>query len=380
MSASAQPTPESDGPSRGNAKRVAVSQQDVPRHTLEQALVIPETISREYAKQPTKPLDIAIALNQKPKSGHFRYLCGAAQAYGLTDGGPRVQKIGLTDLGRRIVAPTREGDDISAKREALMQPRVVREFLTRYDGSPLPSTRIALNVLEELGVPADATQRTLDFIIDSARSIGLLRDLKGDLYVDLAPVDVTAIHVGSTADAETERVGHETVADVVELPTRGPSPGDSGVDEKAPSDLAENRKVFITHGKKKRTIVEQVKELLKFGDFEPVMSAERETVAKPVPDKVMDDMRGCAAAVIHVGTETKVMDQEGEEHRMLNPNVLIEIGAAMALYGRKFILLVEEGTTLPSNLQGLYEVRYSGDELDHAATMKLLKAFNDFKS
>src|SRR4051812_9950008 len=38
---------------------------------------------------------------------------------------------------------------------------------------------------------------------------------------------------------------------------------------------------------------------------------------------------------------------------------------------RKFILLVEEGTTLPSNLQGLYEVRYSGDELDYPATIHL---------
>jgi predicted nucleotide-binding protein len=66
--------------------------------------------------------------------------------------------------------------------------------------------------------------------------------------------------------------------------------------------------------------------------------------------------------------------------RVLNPNVLIEIGAAMMRYDRKFILLVQEGTTLPSNLQGLYEVRYSGDELDYPATMKLLKAFNDFKS
>jgi len=60
--------------------------------------------------------------------------------------------------------------------------------------------------------------------------------------------------------------------------------------------------------------------------------------------------------------------------------VLIEIGAAMMRYGGKFLLLVEKGTTLPSNLQGLYEVRYQGDELDYPATMKLLKAFNDFKN
>src|SRR4029077_8929985 len=117
-----------------------------------------------------------------------------------------------------------------------------------------------------------------------------------------------------------------------------------------------------------------------FGSFQPVISVEHETVSKPVPDKVMDEMRSCSAAIVHVGTEMKVLDTEGKEHRILNPNVLIEIGACMALYGRRFILLVERGVNLPSNLQGLYEVRYEGDKLDYEATMKLLKAFNDFRS
>jgi len=70
----------------------------------------------------------------------------------------------------------------------------------------------------------------------------------------------------------------------------------------------------------------------------------------------------------------------GAEHPQLNSNVLIEIGAAMALYGRNFILLVEEGASLPSNLQGLYEVRYEGKSMDAGATMKLLKAFKAFKA
>lgn len=52
----------------------------------------------------------------------------------------------------------------------------------------------------------------------------------------------------------------------------------------------------------------------------------------------------------------------------------------MALYEGRFILLVEQGTQLPSNLQGLYEVRFEGEGLDHGATMKLLKAFSEFKS
>ncbi len=42
--------------------------------------------------------------------------------------------------------------------------------------------------------------------------------------------------------------------------------------------------------------------------------------------------------------------------------------------------LVERGVALPSNLQGLYEVRYDGNELDHSSTMALLEAFAGFKS
>jgi predicted nucleotide-binding protein len=107
---------------------------------------------------------------------------------------------------------------------------------------------------------------------------------------------------------------------------------------------------------------------------------ENETTSKSLPDKVMDDMHSCSAAIIHVGTEARLLDEGGKEHKVLNQNVLIEIGAALALYGRKFILLVEEGVTLPTNLQGLYEVRYQGEALNYDSTMKLLKAFSDFRS
>lgn len=140
----------------------------------------------------------------------------------------------------------------------------------------------------------------------------------------------------------------------------------------------QGNRVFITHGKN-QTILNQVKEIVTFGKFEPVVAKEHETTSKPVPDKVMEDMRGCQAAVIHVGSEGVLYDEKGREVPQVNGNVLIEIGAAMALYGRNFILLVEEGVNLPSNLQGLYECRYKGENLDGTATMKLLKAFNEFK-
>jgi predicted nucleotide-binding protein len=198
-----------------------------------------------------------------------------------------------------------------------------------------------------------------------------LRDVKGQPYVDLdspsSPISAPSLNgAGDALETAEPPVETGTVSEI------GPiRPVSSGA--------RRTNRVFITHGRNVE-IVSQLKDLLTFGGFAPVVALENETVSKPVPDKVMDDMRSCDAAVIHVGSEVRLMDPEGREHKMLNQNVLIEIGAAMALYGRKFILLVEKGSTLPSNLQGLYEVLCEGGKLDYDSTMKLLKAFNDFRA
>jgi hypothetical protein len=201
-----------------------------------------------------------------------------------------------------------------------------------------------------------------------------------DLHEDNARAFVEGEVIGF-GDEEESDDGNNTGKREEYLPRagQGSSPPGGPAELKAPEKAPERgNRVFITHGKNKK-IVDQVKELVAFGKFEPVVAQERETAAKPVPDKVMDDMRGCQAAVIHVGLEGILHDKDGNEHPQVNGNVLIEIGAAMALYGRNFILLVEDGVKLPSNLQGLYECRYAGDELNMPATMKLLKAFNEFK-
>jgi hypothetical protein len=129
------------------------------------------------------------------------------------------------------------------------------------------------------------------------------------------------------------------------------------------------RRIFITQRTNKR-IAEQVKELVAFGTFDPVVTQDRKTV--------MDEMRGCDTAVIHVGADGVLFDRSQNGESRIGGDILIEIGAAMALYGRNFILLVEEGITLPPNLQGLCECRYTGEQLDMPATMTLFKALNDF--
>lgn len=356
-------------------KRARVSQTDIPRHTLEDALRIAGALGDQFAKKPTKPYYVADALKISPTSSRWRTLPGASVAFGLTTGGYNALEIALTPLGRRVVAPTTEGDDLTAKREALLKPRVIREFLERYNDNPLPTERIGCNVLEsDMGVAPDAAKKTLDFILAGARSVGLLKDAGGRTYVDL---QATSTPPSPDPDEPSDDVEDDVDDDDAGL-VFAASEDEGPISPPNPPAPRLNRKVFISHGKD-RAIVNQLKELLTYGDFEPVVSVERETTSKPVPDKVMDDMRACSAGIIHVGMERRVTDEAGTEHQMLNENVLIEIGAALALYDRRYILLVEQGATLPSNLQGLYQVRYGGTKLDGDATLKLLKAFKNFK-
>jgi hypothetical protein len=172
----------------------------------------------------------------------------------------------------------------------------------------LLAKHIGQNVLETMGVLSDATERTFDLIVNSARALGLLRDIKGDEYVRLDGVPSADAPEAPAAEAEE-----------IEEPPALELPARAGSHTEAPpaDELKTNRKVFITHGKNKK-IVEQLKELLAFGEFEAVVSVERESVSKPVPTKVLDDMRSCSAAVIHVGVEQRLIDSKGEEHGVLN--------------------------------------------------------------
>jgi predicted nucleotide-binding protein len=359
--------------------RSYMSQEDIPVYELDESLLIAKALLQEYGGHPSTPLDVAAAMELTPTSGKFRMLCGSSIAYGLTIGGYNATQISVTDLAKQILEPQEEGADLAGKREAIMKPRILREFLSKYSGSPLPREDIGLNVLKNMNVPSDRTTQVWGMILKSADSVGFLQTIKDRQYVNLGGVrppvgtstpeiDAASVDVSSTVLKELVKTVHEPEPDAVARESRRPA---------IPND-ARMRRVFITHGKN-TTFIEPLKDLLGFGELIPVVSIQKESVAQPVPDKVMNDMRGCGAAIIHVDGETKLLDSEAKEHTVINSNVLIEIGAAMALYGRRFILLVRDGVKLPSNLQGLYEVRYQGDALDGAVTIRLLKAIQELK-
>jgi len=362
-------------------KRVYFKQADFPLSTLQQTQKIASAIVDNFAAREGSPPDIALAIGISPTSSGWQNLTGSSIAYGLTDGGIHANKIKLTSLGRGLVAPENEGEDLVARREAILKPRISKEFFERYRRAKFPNDTIGGNVLKSLGIPPDRVQSALEILKINGRYAGIIRDTPTGPFVNLDSPGIPA-PTATPAFPDAEPVDETTDAaePLPETATQRPSTPSAAITPPVVSGSFEgkNSRAFISHGKQKE-IVAQIKELLAFGNFEPIVSVERESTAIPVPEKVFEDMRSCGAGVIHVGAEGKYLDRDGNEHTKINDNVLIEIGAAMALYGKKVILLVEKGVQLPSNLQGLYRCDFEGDRLDYEATMKLLKTFSQFR-
>jgi Predicted nucleotide-binding protein containing TIR-like domain len=134
-----------------------------------------------------------------------------------------------------------------------------------------------------------------------------------------------------------------------------------------------SQRVFITR-RDSGKVLEHVKEFVASGELEPVVARERGT-AGGLCD-LIEQMRGCDTAIIHVTAGAASADASGRLR--ISDDVLVEIGAAMALYGREFVVLIEDGVELPPYLRGLREFRYGGETSNMPAMKRVLRACMSF--
>jgi hypothetical protein len=358
--------PEKQTPQPPDKKRI--TQSDMPALSLEKVLPIARAIWDNYAGESAPPHEVAVAIGVSPTSSAWRTMPGASSAYGLTEGAHDSHTIRLTSLGKRIVAPEEEGDREIALAEAAKRPSISKKSFERYDRKKLPQDDIGANVLVSMGLSKDKSSQGFALVKQNAEFANLILKTKTGPLVVAEPAGQRAV-VG-----ETSRGGGD-LSESLDSEEGIVPPASSPLT--LPTHAVSSTKVFISHGSDLR-VVEQLKKAIRIAKLDPVVSVDRETTAKPVPDKVFDDMRSCFAGIIHVSQEGVLKDEKGNEVLRINENVLIEIGAAMALYKKNVILLVEKSVKLPSNLQGLYRCEYGGDELTADAFIKLMEAISLF--
>jgi hypothetical protein len=111
----------------------------------------------------------------------------SAQAYGLTD--KEGDRFSLTEIARKILAPTRPGEDKEAAVRAVLTPIVFSRFFTDYNGSPFPAEEHIGNVLEmRYDVPRDRVDQAKTLLTENGMFAGILRqEPSGAMIVRLDP-------------------------------------------------------------------------------------------------------------------------------------------------------------------------------------------------
>lgn len=155
-------------------KLTVVSSEALPRRTLAESLRVVTVIRDNYAGKPTTWPEIAGALGVSDKNPMNRYPLWSAVAYGLVLR-HEDNTYSLSETGRKILAPTYEGEREEGVKKALFTPSVLSRFYTDYNGSTIPSDDLFPNVLEtRYDVPRERTKEAIDIIRENAKFAGAL--------------------------------------------------------------------------------------------------------------------------------------------------------------------------------------------------------------
>lgn len=338
-----------------------------PKNSLMDALRIAQSIKDNSAGKPFDRLDLAKSLKYSPASSTFRMLITASSRYGLIVGNYNSKEISLTPLGRSIIYPQNPEEKADGLKKALFNIDLFKRFFTDYENNKLPDVEYLANTLNRTyGIPTKDCADCYEMIVKNAEELKILDDISGAKWIHLSKLSKAEVTQTITQPPSGEE---EEIPPVTEEkqkpPTAPPSP-----------PKVEKPIVFISHSQN-ATIVDQLKTILEFGEFDFKIAEETETTAIPIPEKVFGLMSLCNCAIINVSADEQEKKPDGTYG--VNANVLTEIGGAFLQYNRKVILLVDKRVQLPSNLQGLYRCEYEGDELAFSTYLKLQKTLSEFR-
>jgi len=327
---------------------------DYPKYTLDEALEIPKAIKEKYSGRPMPPKTLADACGTSHGNSVWRVKLAASAAYGLTEGSYSAQTVSLTQRAVSIISPRSTEEHQQAMREAALSPATMRAVYEHFsDGQP-PREAFFFNVLQrDFGIPAEHCEQ----------------------FEAILRANATYAYSASDSAREPE-ISPQDVS--IQDKTDAGQPPTSPVCEVRPAGTAQGAtRVFISHSRNEG-ILDVLRATMQLAGFQYEIAEEGETAAVPVPDKIMDAMRRCSAAVINVSADEH--ERRPDESFGINQNVLIEIGCAFALYGKQHsVLLWDKRVRVPSNLQGLYRCEYEGDELSAAGLLKLQLAIANFR-
>lgn len=185
--------------------QIRVSADQLPRRSLEQSLRVAKALRETLAGGPATWEDIASAMSigTGPQN---KYYLWSALAYNIVQRAD--DKYELSELGRKILAPTAQNEDREATVQAVLTPVILSRFFTDYNGSPFPAEEHIGNILErKYGVPRERVEEAKSLIRENGLLAGILHQQQdGSMIVKLDPK--------STGVPPPAQSGGETAIDV----------------------------------------------------------------------------------------------------------------------------------------------------------------------
>ncbi len=150
-------------------RHVPVPSTDLPKKPLEDALKVARVIKDEYAGKLATWEDIAKGMGFSPINPNNKYFLWSALAYGIIEKDQNDQ-YRITETGRKVLAPTYEGENREGIIKAIAKPAILARFYSDYSDSLLPSGEIFRNVLEQkYGIPSNRIDETIQLIEHNAK-------------------------------------------------------------------------------------------------------------------------------------------------------------------------------------------------------------------
>lgn len=150
-----------------------------PKNTLEDSLKIARAIEEQNAGNPMKPDMLAKAVGYNSLSDwRFLDLLRSANQYGLVTGSGKISPVGLTDIGRDVVAPSTPSDRPKALMAAFRTVDDFRKVEEFYMGKKLPEDEFfENNLFREFSIPRE---RVKAFVENFTSNLNYLHAFRPD--------------------------------------------------------------------------------------------------------------------------------------------------------------------------------------------------------
>ncbi len=167
-------------------RKVIVSAEQLPRKSLEQALRVARALRDTLAGGPATWEEIASAMGISAGTQVNKYYLWSASGYGLIE--KDADRFQLTEVGRKMLAPTKPNEDKEAAVRAVLTPVVFSRFFTDYNGMPFPAEEHLGNVLEvRYEVPRERVEEAKTLLRENGLFAGILRQDGDTMIVRLDP-------------------------------------------------------------------------------------------------------------------------------------------------------------------------------------------------